>query len=937
MSRVAEFPSGLGITNDEILTQPMPEPSLEDVEQPTPLDILTHKRRACTAKIAFQTLCLEQKKDLYDRAAVIALHSDKPLSYIMAADRVAQKYRVRIEPCDRQTIKNSICNRVQAAKRLRDEIGATPSSPVGAALPNDKMPSQVSNKRKGRSGRKRNGDDHLPSNKLQPDCHGCRGHLAYQDVCKTYATEGAKHVNDDNWSLCRAANAMEEELEKIGVTLSNRQCIRKIKEAIENNGVGVSPKKSGGQVLPSSIEKSIANTVRALRERHFPVFPEEVIRWAAYEVEGTPLAELFPPDGKPSKGWYRGWLKRMEFHSGSLRPLEQTRAAWYTPENLEIYFDVAKDVLINAGVAEVNPNYDPAVAYSEQIIITHPERICSYDETRMEMDCTDPTKGKTDRIVKAGMGDDGTTVVTKSSKTGSACCGRLGDGRALPVFVVFASGDTFDPAWAPHIVSDTIFDNEGEALPWRYISNAKGSVTDEFCALYVKEILHPALGYPKPRALYPGEQGVIVCDGVGSHLSYSVVKMAIDNGMEILLRVPNLSFALQGEDTINFKELKAWWRKNKWNKFTELNKGIVSKYTSYKPLDFEHFMPCFLPAWKEAFTVERNLMGWELEGLIPFTRRALWRRRGVPGPEDITLGFPWSSSSSSIPRLGATPSSASMPLGGSASGPNASLVPSDEETPFLGPRHEVLPTRCITMSEKEREAFKYATEVMPPSGPLSLDNVLPEYLKAIEFMRIIGEWHRVVTADEPAPREGSRITSRNIFGLPGSATGEEAMRRLKEKEDEKTAAAAAAAAKKVEKDNKKAKDTATQVTLGSDMLKKIEHGGGDVVKTLSIPQLHALLVNSNPLASIPKPNKKVGIEKVMQLDTVKTAILRYATSRLPVPEPHTAPPPPETSNQGNNIDNLQYFITTTADFPALTPFAALGPDPSDALRTPSRV
>ena len=57
----------------------------------------------------------------------------------------------------------------------------------------------------------------------------------------------------------------------------------------------------------------------------------------------------------------------------------------------------------------------------------------------------------------------------------------------------------------------------------------------------------------QPRSTHPGEQGVIICDGVGTHLGYHVVKKTIDFGMEILLRVPHLSFVLQGEDTVNFK------------------------------------------------------------------------------------------------------------------------------------------------------------------------------------------------------------------------------------------------------------------------------------------------------------------------------------------------------------------------------------------------
>ncbi len=41
-------------------------------------------------------------------------------------------------------------------------------------------------------------------------------------------------------------------------------------------------------------------------------------------------------------------------------------------KNLATYFEVAKDVLLDAGVADLNPNYDPAFPYSEENIITRP-------------------------------------------------------------------------------------------------------------------------------------------------------------------------------------------------------------------------------------------------------------------------------------------------------------------------------------------------------------------------------------------------------------------------------------------------------------------------------------------------------------------------------------------------------------------------------------
>jgi hypothetical protein len=48
---------------------------------------------------------------------------------------------------------------------------------------------------------------------------------------------------------------------------------------------------------------------------------------------------------------------------------------------------------MKAGVAVVNQLFDPDVPYSEAVFSTAPQRICSYDKTRMEIDCTCTSKG----------------------------------------------------------------------------------------------------------------------------------------------------------------------------------------------------------------------------------------------------------------------------------------------------------------------------------------------------------------------------------------------------------------------------------------------------------------------------------------------------------------------------------------------------------------
>jgi hypothetical protein len=53
--------------------------------------------------------------------------------------------------------------------------------------------------------------------------------------------------------------------------------------------------------LPSNIEKNIAEMVKHLREQKYPVFPDDVLKWAAEAIEGTDYAAFFP-SGMPTRG-----------------------------------------------------------------------------------------------------------------------------------------------------------------------------------------------------------------------------------------------------------------------------------------------------------------------------------------------------------------------------------------------------------------------------------------------------------------------------------------------------------------------------------------------------------------------------------------------------------------------------------------------------------
>jgi hypothetical protein len=94
MSSVAYVPSCVEPHTNEVQMRMTPMHTLQVVADPTPLEILTHKRPACTGRIAFNSSSIDLKKYFYDMAATIALNLDGVFSYILATDSVAKQIRL---------------------------------------------------------------------------------------------------------------------------------------------------------------------------------------------------------------------------------------------------------------------------------------------------------------------------------------------------------------------------------------------------------------------------------------------------------------------------------------------------------------------------------------------------------------------------------------------------------------------------------------------------------------------------------------------------------------------------------------------------------------------------------------------------------------------------------------------------------------------------
>jgi hypothetical protein len=194
------------------------------------------------------------------------------------------------------------------------------------------------------------------------------------------------------------------------------------------------------------------------------------------------------------------------------------------------------------------------------------------------------------------------------------------------------------------------------------------------------------------------------------------------------------------------------------------------------------------------------------------------------------------------------------------------------------------------MPSEVKEAFDVFVPTSPTETIPSYEDIMKENKRLREAGKLIVEWRKANVIEQAAPRDSNRISSRNIYGLPGSATGDEGLAKLKAKEDVKAAAALATASKKEQAKQKKAQETTTLVTTGSVLLKKIEQHGPSFLNCLKIDELHALLVHSDPQGHVPKPSKKqIGFEKVAELTTVKAAILRHFSNFVAATQPQPQP------------------------------------------------
>ena len=152
--------------------------------------------------------------------------------------------------------------------------------------------------------------------------------------------------------------------------------------------------------------------------------------------------------GRPGYKWYVAFMQRNRRHVRAkfARDVDATRENWATYENFSGWYDFLASDLVDIGLAEPNPEWvgrdPPASATARQrqrIIVKDPSRFIFMDESAVKLDmCDDRERGAKAKVVGTASGEVRRRV-GKSSERITIAPAFLGDGRNLPLTVVWKS------------------------------------------------------------------------------------------------------------------------------------------------------------------------------------------------------------------------------------------------------------------------------------------------------------------------------------------------------------------------------------------------------------------------------------------------------------------------------------------------------------------
>ena len=278
---------------------------------------------------------------------------------------------------------------------------------------------------------------------------------------------------------------------------------------------------TGGKcVFDAEEEEYMCEALIYLAELGFPGnrdYLREVVRsYVIYSGKKTPF-----PDSKPGLRWVRAFEGRCSerLTIRKREGLSYVRGDALSPENINLFFERYTKILEKCQVSQ------------------RPWCIWNVDETGLQA-CRASTKVYVGRDVKHAFSIQ--PGGTKTMYTVLVCANAAG--QFLPPYTLYKAAN-MGLSWS-----------KGGPQGALYGVNQSGWMVEESFYGWFKESF-----VPQTAELCGPFRRVLVFDGHNSHITYPVVKLAIEENISIICLPPNTSHALQPLDVGVFKSMKVIW------------------------------------------------------------------------------------------------------------------------------------------------------------------------------------------------------------------------------------------------------------------------------------------------------------------------------------------------------------------------------------------
>ena len=319
--------------------------------------------------------------------------------------------------------------------------------------------------------------------------------------------------------------------------------------------------------------------------------------------------------------WYTGFLKRNKLVVTTLRKQDSKRSNSATAYAVHQCLLALGETAERLGLGVKNPDYDPKVEGSVLFRWHEDKKRCAgtCDETSADLNQDGTNRLKfVARKGELSPRIDSPSIAFRASIMGT----RLLNGLSPAPMVVTQNSYKFKPgSLGIDDITGTVQLADGSPQPSRWKHNDKGSFDSDMFADFLEHVWTPATNSSTETPT------LLICDGVGTHVTLHVLLTAQRLGITLFILPPNCTHILQGEDLVNFPVFKQAFSKRKWEYVTSmsltacmLNAASADELTRY--VDFrcmaQNFVNLMRDAWKKAFhNKDLNDKGFEAQGLLP--------------------------------------------------------------------------------------------------------------------------------------------------------------------------------------------------------------------------------------------------------------------------------------------------------------------------------